>query len=194
MEIEGKTICIIDSNLKSAKINNKEIYILDTLPKKTKKEKVLEALKMVNLTEDYILKKSNDLSNSEYSKLLLARDLASGSKIIFLDYFEKGLCYKEREYFKKLIKKLTKEYKLTFLINTNDFSFCINLVDEYHIFRDGELLKIVSAHDVYKEKVYNYFNNHQLIDFVCMSRKHGHLQDDFYDINEVLKAIYRELK
>ena len=87
MEIEGKTICIIDSNLKSTKINNKEIYILDTLPKKTKKEKVLEALKMVNLTEDYILKKSNDLSNSEYSKLLLARDLASGSKIIFLDYF-----------------------------------------------------------------------------------------------------------
>ena len=194
MEIEGKTICIIDSNLKSTKINNKEIYILDTLPKKIKKEKVLEALKMVNLTEDYILKKSNDLSNSEYSKLLLARDLASGSKIIFLDYFEKGLCYKEREYFKKLINKLTKEYKLTFLINTNDFSFCINLVDEYHIFRDGELEKIVSSHDVYKEKVYNYFNNHQLIDFVCMSRKHGHLHDDFYDINEVLKAIYRELK
>lgn len=194
MEIEGKVISIIDHNIKPNIGNNKEIYIFDSLPKNTKRDKVLEALKMVNLSEDYILKKSNDLSNSEYNKLLLARDLISGAKIIFLDYFEKGLCFKEREYFKKLIRKLAKEYKLTFLINTNDFSFCLNLVDEYHFFKEGQLDKIISSRDIYKEKVYEHFNNHQLIDFVCMSRKHGYLREDYYDINEILKAIYRELK
>ncbi len=194
MEIEGKVIAIIDNSFNSYRHYKKEIYIFDNLPRSIKKDKVIEALKMVNLNEDYILKKSNDLSNVEYNKLLLAKDLIMDSKVIFLDYFEKGMCYKEREYFKKLLKKLSKDYKFTFLINTNDFSFCLNLVDEYHIFKNGEVVHIISKKDIYKEKVYKYFNNHQLIDFVCKSRNLNHLHEDYYDINEILKAIYRELK
>ena len=194
MEIKGKVIAAIGANLNFNRNLNKEIYIFDKIPKFTRKEKILEALKMVNLTEDYTLKKSNDLSNVEYNKLLLARDLILGSEIIFLDYFEKGMCFKEREYFKKLIKKLSRDYKLTFLINTNDFTFCINLVDEYHVFVNDVLSKIVSYKDSYKESIYKYYNNHQIIDFVLKSRKYNHLKNDYYEINEVLKAIYRELK
>lgn len=193
MEIKGKVIATVGVSLTNKTIN-KEIYIFDKIPKFTKREKIVEALKMVNLSEEYIVKKSNDLSNVEYNKLLLARDLIIGSKIIFLDYFEKGMCYKEREYFKKLIKKLSRNYNLTFLVNTNDFSFCVNLVDEYHIFVDDKLDRIVSSKDIYKSEIYSYFTNHQLIDFVLKSRKFKHLKNNYYELNEVLKAIYRELK
>ena len=194
MELSGKIIAIIGSNVPSLSSINKEVYVFDNLSRFISKDKVLEALKMVNLSEDYISKKSNDLTNSEYNKLLLARDLINKESIIYLDYFEKGLCFKEREYFKKLIMKLAKRYGLTFIIKTNDFSFCLNFVDEFHIFNNKELTKIVPKKDIYKEKMYEYFNRHQLIDFVLKSRKYKHLRSDYYDINEVLKAIYRELK
>ena len=194
MEIKGKIISTIGANLDYLRKTNKEIYIFDKLPQFIKKKKVVEALKMVNLDEEYIVKKSNDLSTVEYNKMLLARDLLMNIEIIFLDYFEKGMCHKEREYFKKLIKKLSKNYNLTFIINTNDFSFCVNLVDEYHIFENNQLVNIVTSKDIYKEEVYKYFSNNQLFDFVVKSRKCKHLKEDYFDVNEVLKAIYRELK
>lgn len=193
MEIKGKVIATVGVNLTN-KSSNKEIYVFDKIPKFTKREKIVEALEMVNLSEEYIVKKSNDLSNVEYNKLLLARDLIIGPEVIFLDYFEKGMCFKEREYFKKLIKKLSRDYDLTFLINTNDFSFCMNLVDEYHVFVNEKLDKVVLSKELYQSEVYNYFINHQLLDFVVKSRKFKHLKDNYYEINEVLKAIYRELK
>ena len=194
MELTGKIISIIGKDVPSLININKEVYVFDKVNRFSSKDRILEALKMVNLDEDYISKKSNDLSNAEYNKLLLARDLINKENIIYLDYFEKGLCFKEREYFKKLINKLAKKYGLTFIIKTNDFSFCLNLVDEFHIFTGNELTKIVPKKDIYKEEIYEYFNKHQLIDFVLKSRKHNHLKRDYYDINEVLKAIYRELK
>ena len=64
MELEGKVIAIIGDNLNSSFNLKKEVYILDNIKKHTDKNKILEALKMVNLVEDYLLKKSNDLSNT----------------------------------------------------------------------------------------------------------------------------------
>ncbi|MBO4600895.1 MAG: ATP-binding cassette domain-containing protein [Bacilli bacterium] len=194
MELEGKVIAIIGDNLNSSFNLKKEVYILDNIKKHTDKNKILEALKMVNLSEDYLLKKSNDLSNGEYSKLCLAKDLINKEKVIYLDYFDKGLCYKEREYFKKLIKKLSRNYGLTFIVKTNDFSFCINLVDEYHILKNLKVVKIITRENIYKEKVYKYYNKHQLIDFVLKSREKNHLMDDYFETSDILKAIYRELR
>ena len=104
------------------------------------------------------------------------------------------MCHKEREYFKRLFKKISKEYGINIYIITNDFSFCIDLVDEYVIFEKNKLVKTYSKRDIYKEKIYEYFDKHQLVDFVIKSRKYGHLLDDYTDIKDVLKAVYRELK
>ena len=194
MELAGRISAIVGDNLLLDSNFKKEVYIFDSVKRNVDKAKVCEALKMVNLSEDYMLKKSNDISDSEYNKLCFARDLSNKEKLIYLDYFERGLCFKEREYFKKLIKKLSKTYGISFIIRSNDFSFCNNLVDEYHIFSGNKLVKIVDKKDVYKEEVYKLFNKHQLIDFVLKSREFNHLSSDYYDINEVLKAIYREKK
>ena len=194
MEVKGKICAIAGDNIYPSINFKKEIYVLDEIQNKTYKNKIIEALKMVNLNEEYLLKKSNDLSDVEYRKLSLAKDLLNKDKVIYLNYFEKGLCFKEREYFKKLFKKLSKEYGIDFIFKTNDFSFCIDLVDEYYIFENNECVDVIPKEKIYEKKVYKYFNRHQLIDFVIKSRKHNHLMENYYDINEILKAIYRELK
>ncbi|MBR5662077.1 MAG: hypothetical protein IKX00_00320 [Bacilli bacterium] len=194
MEVKGKIYSYIGDNIYSTLNLKKEVYVLDNIKKYSDTKKILEALKMVNLTEDYLLKKSNDISNTEYNKLRLVNDLVNNEKVIILDYFDRGLCYKEKEYFKRLFRKLSKNYGISFYIKTNDFSFCINLVDEYLIFDKNRIVKNISKKDIYKEKVYEYYDKHQLIDFVLKSRNYNHLTDDYTEINDVLKAIYRELK
>ena len=52
----------------------------------------------------------------------------------------------------------------------------------------------VDFENIYDEKVYNYYDKHNLIDFVLKSRKYGHLKENYTDIKDILKAIYRELE
>ena len=194
MEVKGRIYSYIGDNIFSTFNIKKEVYILDHIKKYSDTKKILEALKIVNLNEDYLLKKSNDLSNSEYNKLRLASDLVNNDKLIILDYFDKGLCYREKEYFKRLFRKLSKNYGITFYIKTNDFSFCIDLVDEYLIFDGNKIIKNILKKDIYKEEAYKYYDKHNLIDFVLKSRKYNHLLDNYTDSKDVLKAIYRELE
>ena len=144
--------------------------------------------------EDYLLKKSNNLSTVEYNKLLLVNDLLNKKNPIILDHFEKGLCYKERQYFKRLFKKISKDYGINIVIYTNDFNFCVDLADEYIFYNNNKIEKTVERKDIYKENIYDFFDKHVLFDFIIKSRKYNHLKDDYYDLKDVIKAIYRELK
>ena len=192
--LKGGIYSYIGDNIYSTFSLKKEVYVLENINNYAKTSRIIEALKMVNLSEDYLSKKSNNLSNTEYNKLRLATDLINNKKTIILDYFDRGLCYKEKEYFKRLFKKLAKDYGISFYIKTNDFSFCIDLVDEYLVFNGNTIVKSITKKDIYKEKVYRYYDKHQLIDFVMKSRYHNHLLDDYSDIKDLLKAIYRELE
>lgn len=194
MEVKGRIYSYIGDNIYSTFKLKKEVYVLDNIKKYSDSKRIVEALKMVNLTEDYLTKKSNDLSNSEYNKLRLATDLVNNEKMIILDYFDRGLCYKEKEYFKRLFKKLARNYGINFYIKTNDFSFCIDLVDEYIIYDGSIPIDSILKKDIYKKEVYKYYDKHTLIDFVLKSRKYNHLLDDYNDIKDILKAIYREIK
>jgi ABC-type dipeptide/oligopeptide/nickel transport system ATPase subunit len=194
MELKNGIYAIIGDKSYSTINQKKEIYILDNLDKYADKNKIIEALKMVNLNEDYLLRKSNNLSTVEYNKLALVNDLVNKEKIIILDHFEKGLCYKEKEYFKRLFKKISKDYGIQILIKTNDFSFCVDLVDEYIITENERIIKRIKRKDIYKENAFEYFDKHLLYDFVIKSRKYNHLKEDYTYIKDVLKAIYRELK
>lgn len=194
MELKGRIYSYIGDNIYSTFKLKKEVYVLDNINKYSDSKRIVEALKMVNLSEDYLTKKSNDLSNSEYNKLRLATDLINNEKIIILDYFDRGLCYKEKEYFKRLFRKLSKNYGINFYIKTNDFSFCIDLVDEYIIYDGSVAIENILKKDIYEKEVYKYYDKHTLIDFVLKSRKYNHLLDDYNDIKDILKAIYREIK
>jgi len=194
MELKGKISSIIGDDTFSLLNKKKEVYVLESINKYTKKKKIVEALNMVNLNEDYLLRKSNDLSNVEYNKLLLVNDLVNKEKVIVLDHFEKGLCHKEKEYFKRLFRKISKEYGIGFIIKTNDFSFCLGLVDQYLLVEENEIVEVINKKDIYDKEVYKYFDKHELIDFVLESRKKGHLLDDYYNASDILKAIYRELE
>ena len=194
MEVKGRIYSYIGDNIYSTFNLKKEIYVLDNIHKYSDTKKILEALKMVNLSEDYLLKKSNDLSNTEYNKLRLVSDLVNNEKTIILDYFDKGLCHKEKEYFKRLFKKLSKDYGINFYVKTNDFAFCIDLVDEYLVFDKNKIVKSILKKDIYKESVFKYYDKHTLCDFIVKSRKYNHLMDDYVDIKDILKAIYRELR
>lgn len=186
MEVKNSynIISILDTDKYSLK--KSPIYITK-LNRNSKK--LEEALKIVNLSKSVLTKELKELSDSEYHKLKFANDLYLKKNVINLIYFDRCLCNKEKEYFKRIIRKLSKSYNIKFNIITKDVYFIIDLVDGFNL--NG---KFIDKDKIFDKSIYKYFNSCELIDFVNLSRKNGHLSDNFVTVNEVLKDIYRELR
>ena len=87
--------------------------------RKTEKERVKEALKLLKITklED---KSFSGLSGGERQKVLLARALVATEKLLILDEPSNNLDQRSRAGFYKILKQLNKEAKLTILMITHD--------------------------------------------------------------------------
>lgn len=151
--------------------------------------KSLNALKIVMLDSSILEKKGSELSTAEIKKVALAKALIENKEIIVLDYFEKELNHKEKENYKRLFKKLANDTKKTILIYTNDLTFLWDIADNI-FFVDNE--QVINTY----EKS-NYFDLIELVDkpiiskFLNEIRKKGIKIEDYKDIKDLLKAVYR---
>ena len=90
-------------------------------PKKEHKEKVKEALKIVNM-EDYSKRLIGNLSGGQQQRVMIARALVSDPKILILDEPTTGIDAASEEQLYNLLEKLNKESKITIIIVSHDFA------------------------------------------------------------------------
>lgn len=147
------------------------------------------ALKLVMLDNNILEKKGSELSTAEIKKVALAKALIENKEIIVLDYFEKELNHKEKDNYKRLFKKLANDTNKTILIYTNDITFLWDIADSI-FFVDNE--QVINT---YEKR--NYFDLIELVDkpiiskFLNEIRKKGIKIEDYKDIKDLLKAVYR---
>ena len=151
--------------------------------------KSLNALKLVMLDSNILEKKGSELSTAEIKKIALAKALIENKEIIVLDYFEKELNHKEKENYKRLFKKLANDTNKTILIYTNDLTFLWDIADNIFFVDNGQVI------NTYEKR--NYFELIELVDkpiisnFLNEIRKKGIKIEDYKDIKDLLKAVYR---
>lgn len=90
-------------------------------PKKEHKQKVKEALKIVNM-EDYSKRLIGNLSGGQQQRVMIAKALVSDPKIIILDEPTTGIDAASEEQLYTLLAKLNKESKITIVIVSHDFA------------------------------------------------------------------------
>lgn len=166
---------------------NLKMSTLEYLMSVSSEKKALSALKMVLFNENpkkYI----EDLDFVNKKKLQLAYLLCKRESVIILDYFEKGLSYKERNYFKKLFKRLN-EYNITIIINTNNLEFLFDCCNNIFILQDDDFVLVEK--DWYNEELYSVISTPAIVSFVNMFNKKKKYVDNYCDIKELLKAIFR---
>ena len=147
------------------------------------------ALKLVMLDDSILNKKGTELSNGEIKAVSLAKELIANKEIIVLDYFEKELNNREKENYKRLLKKLSQDFNKTIIIYTNDLTFLWDICEEI-IYVDKD-----SVINTYQKN--DYFKLIELVDkpiisnFIEKIRAKGIKIEDYKDIKDLLKAIYR---
>lgn len=191
--INGVTAYLGDFNITGSYVVNGFIDIglsvKSYLMSVTSEDKVISALKMVRFNDD-INNLISSLSNVDKKKVQLAYVLCKKEKYIYLEYFEKGLTTKEKNYFKKLIQKI-KEYQISSIIHTNDINFLVDAVDKICLVKDNTVVKILSNNDWYNDSLYEFVKKPEIVKFIKYCQNKNINIENYMDNKEVIKAIFR---
>ena len=157
-------------------------------------KRIKDALKMVNLDVTYLRKSFSEMSMSELKLSKIAISLYLNPKILIFDYFEKGLNFKDINYLKKLVSKLNKMYNKNIIIFSNDIDNYLNIIKNIVIFNEGNIVFDKNSSNLYDNDLYNYIAKPYIIEIIEYLNKKGHKFDNYIDIKELLKAIYRDVE
>lgn len=168
-------------------------YKLDILDKR-----IDEVLKMVGLSSNILKKDIFNISKSEKIKLLLCRILLYNPELIILDSVIEELDFKTRNKLFKLLIKLKKFYNKTIIITASNVDNIYELVDDLIIICDRKVIAMGNKYEVYEEKEVidnNFIDKPIMIEFKNKLKKYSNIDIGNNDsINELIKAIYREVR
>lgn len=166
-----------------------ELSVKDYLMSVTSEDKIFSSLKMVMFDKD-VNSLIISLSSIDKKKVQLAYALCKKEKYIYLEYFEKGLTTKEKNYFKKLIQKI-KEYQISIIIHTNDINFLVDTVDKICLIENDTVVKILAKNDWYTNALYEAVSEPEIVKFVKYCQSKNINIENYLDSKEIIKAIFR---
>ncbi len=189
----------IDLNIDEEKLELdflKNIKVIDYLQEKLKNvniKKIEEALKICLLTDNDKVKPLNVLSSNEIEKLELAIKLLENREMIILSDFEINFLNKEFNYFKNLFKKMVTKYNKTIVFITNRLDKIMDIIDFILVVENKTVIMELSSDNIYYDKIYDYIEKPEIIEFVKLARKNHAKLEDYTDINELIKGIFRSV-
>ena len=194
--------CIISANPNDMLFNK---YVKDELSfglryfkYKVRKQgvRVVDALKLVGLGEEYLSKKICDLSINEKKKVAIASSLIFNPDIIVFDEPSMFLSTKDKEELIRLINILKTKYNKMIIITTKDSSFAYNVSDNIYIVNNGSIVSRGSKNLLIDER--NLKDNNLevpgIIEFVNTSNKMGAGLTHTNNILDLIKEVYRNAK
>ncbi|USK36436.1 ABC transporter ATP-binding protein (plasmid) [Bacillus sp. F19] len=122
------------------------------------KRRVEEIAKVVDLTEDKLMKNVSELSGGQQQRVAIARALALAPKIIVLDEPLSNLDAKLRKQLRKELKKLQLEQGITTVYVTHDQEEALTLSDRLAVFNNGVVEQVGTPEEIY---------NQSKTEFVC---------------------------
>ncbi len=155
---------------------------------------IVDSLRIVGLSGDYIDRDPNTLSFTEKKKVMLASAMSYNPSVLILEDFEKGMIFREREYFRKLFLKLKNKFNKTIILLSTDLTFMFELVDKLYVINNGKIVISGNKDIYYDNKLYKYVEMPKIIEFTKYAQECGHNILEYTDIKELIKELYRNVK
>lgn len=160
--------------------------------KKINQALTMVELKDINLSDDPLV-----LSNSEKYKLLLALALINNSKNYVIVYPDIYFDDYNMNMMLRILKKISREYKKSIYIISNDFDLLYRECDQLIIYSKNNIIYNNNRNILYKEKDNLLNNNYELpkiLRFIYLVESKQKIKlEPTFDIKELMKDIYRNV-
>ena len=120
------------------------------------KSRVIELLDNVNLDESYLERYPHQLSGGQKQRLCIARAISLNPKLIICDEAVSALDISTQNTIIKLLNKLKKQLKLSYLFITHDLSVARLIADRILVLKKGEIVELSTAEKIFKSPKNRY--------------------------------------
>lgn len=169
------------------------LYQLKVYNYKKCEKRVLDSLKMVDLSYEYLKRKIKTLSDTEIFKVMLATVLSINPDVIVLD---DPSCFLDKNEIDKLIKllKIMKiKYNKTIVITSINAYFVLKLADYIYVIDNGKIVMHGEKYEVFNNKKLKDIDIHipEIIEFQNKFLKTIKSSINYRDnVNDLIKDIY----
>ncbi len=165
-----------------------------TNKKYDKSKRIKDSLKLVNIEENVLNKKINELSYIELKKISFIMAVINNPKIIVLDNFTEGLSNGEKDSLSVLLRMLKNKYFKIIILVGEDTDYYYKITDYVYIINDDKIIKQGKKNILKDIELLNKLNIKipYIIEFIEEYKKHNKEINDYDNILDLIKAIYRD--
>jgi len=121
-----------------------------------RREKVLEILGMVGLTERHLFRYPHEFSGGQRQRIAIARALVTRPEFVVLDEPTSSVDVSVRAQLLNLFQKLQQELGLTYLFVSHDLSIVECISDRVAVMYLGKVVELAPTVDLYHEPLHPY--------------------------------------
>ena len=168
-----------------------EIY-----PKNLSK-KIKDALKIVGLKEEILLKNIYGISSFEQKMIQLVKALLLNPEVIILDNTLAFLDMKQSKRLMMVLRKIKDQFKKTIVIISNDVNTLYQETEHLIIYKNNRIL-IEDSTDIVFQKV-DFLKKHDIpipdiVEFTYLVKKNKKVKLDYHkDVRDIIKDIYKHI-
>ena len=120
------------------------------LPDKERRQRVTEALELVNL-RGFERRGVNQLSGGQQQRVAIARAIVNRPRVLLLDEPLGALDLKLRKGMQVELKRIQQSLEITFVYVTHDQEEALTMSDRVVVMKDGDILQTGTPQDIYNE-------------------------------------------
>lgn len=137
-------------------ILNEAMAIQNVVEKSKRKERMLELLGYVGLPPEALDRFPHEFSGGQRQRIGIARALAVNPKLIICDEAVSALDVSIQAQILNLLKKLQKQFKLTFLFISHDLSVVRHISDRVMVMYLGKVVEIAEKKEMFDSPLHPY--------------------------------------